>query len=128
MWHAENGFARSGGERERKRERAMAAEIEGELNRGRGQKNSHLCMCPVSGPPYFRRTQINGGAIAFSKRTADGPINEGRGIRIQPDTALAVSSNAVPAVSRIQHLLLHSHTAFNTCDSSAREVLGVGAL
>lgn len=36
-------------------------------------------MCPVSGPPYFKQTQINGGAIAFSKRTADGPINEGRG-------------------------------------------------
>lgn len=36
-------------------------------------------MCLVSGPPYFKQTQINGSAIAFSKRTADGPINEGWG-------------------------------------------------
>lgn len=36
-------------------------------------------MCPMSGPPYFKQTQINGGVIAFSKHTADGPINEGQG-------------------------------------------------
>lgn len=34
---------------------------------------------PVSGPPYFKQTQINGSAIAFSKRTVDGAINEGQG-------------------------------------------------
>lgn len=58
----------------------MEMEMERELESKRGKrakKNSYLCMCPVSGLPYFKQTQINCSAIAFSKRTADRPINEG---------------------------------------------------
>lgn len=53
--------------------------MERECKRKRVKEKTLTHTCPVSGPPYFKYTQINAGAIAFSKRTADTPINECRG-------------------------------------------------
>lgn len=85
-----------------------------EESRGEGEKKLNTCMCWVSRPSYIKQTQINGGAIAFSERTADRPINEGkRSEDCWGDTRhRAVLCYAFPAVGRIQHLLLCSSRPF----------------
>lgn len=67
--------------RNRETERETEMERERELKSKRGEKGEKkktpTCMCLVSGPSYIKQTQINHSAIAFSKRTADRPVNEG---------------------------------------------------
>lgn len=83
VWRTENGFSRVWGhaQKRRDRERDWNGNREGVKKRSqkggeKGEKKT-TCMCLVSGPSYIKQTQINRSAIAFSKRTADRPINEG---------------------------------------------------
>lgn len=81
VWRTENGFSRVWGHTQKQgdRERDWNGNREGvKVKKGKkGEKKNPTCMCLVSGPSYIKQTQINRSAIAFSKRTADRPINEG---------------------------------------------------
>lgn len=63
----------------REREIGMEMVREREIKRVKRKKKNYFYMLSVSLPTCFKHTQINGGAIAFSKRTADRPINAGLG-------------------------------------------------
>lgn len=78
VWNTENGFSKVEGHGQTEGDREIEMEMGRELRVKRGWwKKLKTCMCQVSRPSYIKQTQINRGAIAFSERTADRPINEG---------------------------------------------------